>query len=84
MKLKFTKPKTKTEWNLFITGEETIFNPIKKQLADDPSISFVGFKKNHPQLEGITFIIKGKNVETSFKKAIKELTAELKELNTLF
>jgi len=75
------KKRSKTEWDLIITGEETIFNPIKKYLVDDSTITFAGFAKEHPQLEGVKFIIKGSNVEASFKKAVKSFESDLKALS---
>jgi len=83
MEVSFNKRKTK-EWEFIIKGEETIFNPIKKELANDSTVSFVGFRKDHPLLEGVTFIIKGTNVEASFKKAVKAFEKDLKALTKDF
>ena len=79
MDVKFVTKK-KDEWELIIKDEETILNPLRKKLTLDETISFVGLKKDHPILEGTTMIIKGKNVETSFKKAVKALKTDLKTL----
>ena len=76
--------KNKDEWVLLVKGEETILNPIRKKLALDESIIFVGLKRDHPILEGIKLIIKGKNVEASFKKAVKSFETELKALSKEF
>lgn len=74
----------KDSWELMINGEETILTPIKKKLVMDETVSFAGTNRAHPQLEGVKLVIKGKNVEASFKKAVKELEGELKELGKLF
>jgi len=84
MEIKFVKPRSKTEWEFVIAGEETILNPIKRHLVLDSNVSFTGFRKDHPLLEGTTFVIKGKNVESSLKKAIKAFEAELKGLSKAF
>ncbi len=83
MDIKFIK-KTKDEWEIVATGEETIFNPLKAELLKDETVTFTGFKKKHPLLDDIRFVIKGSNVESSFKKAIKALKTELQELGKLF
>jgi len=84
MDIKFIKPHSKTEWVFEITDEETILSPIKKQLILDDAVSFAGFKKNHPLLNGSKVTVKAKNVSTSIKKAIKTFESELKELSKLF
>ena len=76
--------KSKENLKLFVTGEETIFNPIKTELLEDPSVTFAGFKKRHPQLDGMDFVIKSSNAELSLKKAIKSFKAKLNELSKLF
>lgn len=84
MNVKFLKPASKEEWVFSVKGEEIILSPIKKNLILDDSVSFAGFRKDHPLLPGTTFTIKGKNVESSFKKAVKTYENELKELAKSF
>lgn len=84
MDVKFLKPVSKEEWVFSVKGEEVILSPIKKNLVSDDSVTFAGFRKDHPLLEGTTFTVKSKNVESSIKKAIKAYETELKELSKLF
>lgn len=84
MRIKFLKPASKEEWVFVIKGEEIILSPIKRNLVLDESVSFAGFRKDHPLLPGTTFTIKGKNVEASLKKAVNTYENELKELSKLF
>lgn len=83
MEVKFVK-NDKDFYEFIVKGEEVIFNPIKKNLVLDETVSFAGFRKEHPLLEGTTFTVKGKNVEASMKKAVKTYESELKELSKAF
>lgn len=83
MEVRFNK-NDKDFYEFIVTGDEIVLNPIKKNLILDETVSFAGFRKELPFLEGTTFTIKGKNVEASLKKAVKAYESELKELSKLF
>lgn len=78
------KGNTKELMEFIVKDDEVVLSPVNKNLVLDETVSFTGFRKEHPLLEGTTFTIKGKNAEASLKKAIKAYETELKELAKLF
>lgn len=84
MDVNFVKRRSPEKWEFIISGEETILNPFKKKLALNKNISFVSFNKPHPQIDEVRFIIKGKSIKSSVKKAVSELKSELTSLAKLF
>ena len=83
MEIKFLK-KTDSEVEFTIVGEETLLNPLKAKIAENPNISFVGYKKEHPLRETITFVIKGKKPYQALKKGLSELNKIYKDILAQF
>ncbi|MFA5405808.1 MAG: RpoL/Rpb11 RNA polymerase subunit family protein [Candidatus Nanoarchaeia archaeon] len=73
----------KDELIISVVDEETILTPIKKKLLEDETITFTGVKKEHPQLNRVDLIVKGKNPAVSLKKAVKAFEIDLKEFAKL-
>lgn len=84
MDIKIIGRRTKNKWKIMIEDEETILNPIKKKLINDKTITFAGYKKEHPLLNKIKLVIKGKDVKKSFKKALNDYKSDLEFLRKEF
>ncbi len=71
---------TDSELEFEIFNEETLLNPLRSIISRHKDVSFVGFKKEHPLRDKITFVIKGKQPIKILKESLKKLEKEYKDI----